>query len=391
MMKITNILVILFVICVSACQVIDENERYISVQGGETGKSVVLVDFSGIGCVNCPTAAQTVHELLEAYPDNLIAVEMHPASNSFTKTTEPQYDYTCEAADTYYKFFGGTSTTPFPTGVVDFVQQADGSYFTDYSSWASQLVKRAQTMPEVNVAIVASQNKGKEIADITISSKENINVQLLLWVLEDSIVGIQKTTSGALNDYVRNHLLRGTLTGDWGENLQLISNDTMTICHDIVLPEVCKRENCSIAAIVINSDTKEVINAAKCKLSEQQDPFTLYYNGIALSNDTTIKVNTIIKDLFGDYMECSGMIEGNGMLNVDITRSEVGLEDELCINMCAAGNGELFETKTYTLNGSSEWYAHFYPKKADMSTITYRFYNTMQSLTLSVQFDATEN
>ena len=68
----------------TACEVIPEGERLIPVETEETNRKILLVEFSGVNCNNCPTAAEEGHKLQHLYGEKLVIVEMHPASNALT-------------------------------------------------------------------------------------------------------------------------------------------------------------------------------------------------------------------------------------------------------------------------------------------------------------------
>ena len=79
--------------------------------------------------------------------------------------------------------------------------------------------------------------------------------------------------------------------------------------------------------------------------------------------------------LSGRYtMELSGTLLASGeQVTVQITRPAEGIEDEFCCGTnCTAGNAETTETKTFTVNGLANWYAHYYPNRA-YAQINYLF------------------
>ena len=100
-----------FAVGLLACDIIPENDRIKPFEPVETQQRVLLTEFTGMKCVNCPRAAELAHSLLETYPDNFVVVAMHPASNHFTTPEDPLYDLRCEEADEYYKYFGGAPST----------------------------------------------------------------------------------------------------------------------------------------------------------------------------------------------------------------------------------------------------------------------------------------
>ena len=263
-----ELLFILLSFALVGCQVIPMDERLI-----ETPLVIpndvhphVLIEFTGFRCVNCPLATEQAHELQQMYGDQLIVVAMHPASNPFTQGT---YDYTCPAADTYYRFMGGTATTPFPTGNIDMVKY-ESDYLIDYTTWSARLKERIIETNDIRLGVTATRDAQSD--DIMISTTafagKKIDVDLLLWLTEDSIVGAQMMPDGTADmEYTHNHVLRATDT-PWGKSLSLSAlpiHDT-TALH---LPDRCNAAHCHIIALTIDPYTKEVLNATQTKINEQ--------------------------------------------------------------------------------------------------------------------------
>ncbi len=202
----------------SACTIIDPDDRLVPVTDTPS-RPALLVEFTGINCVNCPTAEATAAELLSSFPqDHLVVVAMHPATNPFTQATAP-YDYTCPEADEYYLHCGGTVQTPFPTGTINLAPAQDGSYFVDYPLWATALT---QSRPWPIVTAYSVQvNNALEISAVSLSLAPQ-DVSVITWLVEDSVQGAQRMEDGSLTlDYYHRHVLRQALSPVWGDSVTL--------------------------------------------------------------------------------------------------------------------------------------------------------------------------
>ena len=261
---------LLFVALLCSCQHIDTDARLQPVKWSDAdmSRNVLLVEFTGIGCNNCPTAADEAHRLAETFDGRLIVVAMHPASNNFTHTINALYDYTCPEADTYYQFLGGTATTPFPTGNIDFSTTTD-SYLTDYTLWGSNIMRDIVTTPAVNILLNADAD-GDSIrfnADLTHATTEALTTRILLWLTEDSIVGPQRMPDGSTSTtYVHNNMLRcEALGGGWGVIRTL--NEATHLTQTVVIPDnVSDISHCAITLVVLDDATRNVLNAAQTHL-----------------------------------------------------------------------------------------------------------------------------
>lgn len=257
-----NILLLLIVGSLSACQLIAEGDRLIEVPVAVEGESRhVLVEFTGFRCVNCPKASAEAESLKQSYGDRLIVVAMHPATNPFTQGAA-QYDYTCEAADTYYTLCGGTAATPMPTGCVDLAEE-QGNYLSDYSEWPA-LVAARMAQPATAHLSTTLQNTADEQAvqvRVTAYAGEPIASRMMAWIVEDSVPGAQALPDGTVDmHYYHRHMLRGAVGDPMGEELPL-SAAPKERQLTAVIPDKCNRKYCSI--VVALTDSRGAIIAAQ--------------------------------------------------------------------------------------------------------------------------------
>ena len=67
-----------------SCDEVSSSKRLIYVEPPEVGRAVLIEDYTGQYCVNCPKASQEIERLLEQYGDTtVIAVAIH--SGPFSK------------------------------------------------------------------------------------------------------------------------------------------------------------------------------------------------------------------------------------------------------------------------------------------------------------------
>jgi len=254
---------------VSACQVISPDDIYLPMPSSEPVSSALLVEFTGFKCVNCPNAATLATQLHEQYEDHLVVVAMHPATNKFCETNVDEYNLTCPEADTYYQHLGGSSTTPFPTGVINM-----NAPFAGMDQWATLVYKATHTPTNVEISLSAVTDATDCQINYSISSSQQAELKLLLWLVEDSIVGPQKMPDNSTNmEYVHNHVLRASLNGDWGEQV-VVSGTTMSDVRVCALPteihgRVIRRQHCSVVAVVMLDDS--VVATAQTAIVEKKE------------------------------------------------------------------------------------------------------------------------
>ena len=248
----------------TGCEIIPEQEQLIPVPApiGATRRHVLL-DFTGFRCVNCPEAAATAASLRDLYGDQLILVSLHPASNPFTKGL---YDYTCPASDTVYQFLGGTPSTPFPIGNIDLLPSSE-TYLSDASDWP-YLVARAMEdtlyAPALQATLTYDSLSHSLTAHCTILDFDLLLPRLAIWLIEDSLIGVQAMPDGTVNThYVHRHLLRDAAHDEPLGRYLIDGRDSATF----VLPETADPANYSVVAIAIDAQNNYIWNAYETKIT----------------------------------------------------------------------------------------------------------------------------
>ena len=69
-----------------SCDEVSRDDRLTFVEPPEAGRAVLIEDYTGQYCVNCPRATEEIERLVEQYGDSVvIAVAIH--SGPFSKKT----------------------------------------------------------------------------------------------------------------------------------------------------------------------------------------------------------------------------------------------------------------------------------------------------------------
>lgn len=268
MKKLLYILVAGLGLAMTACQNIPEDERLQPLDWNNVPRmrNVLLTEFTGLSCVNCPKAAEEAHNLQHACGDNLVVVAMHPESNSFTHTVNAAWDYTCHEADAYYKWLGGTSTTSFPAGAINF-NASNG--FVDYTQWMSVILKELMRPTTIGINIAATATDNRIDATLTLTATEATDAIVLLWLVENHVIGAQRMPDGEVNlSYEHNHMLRGELLSadGWGQAVHVAEQESVTLEGKDVSQLVNDIHNAILVAVALDPLTKQVLNVAEKQL-----------------------------------------------------------------------------------------------------------------------------
>lgn len=271
-MKTPKILILISAIIISfmACDKVEE--PFIEqVVKPDTNKKVLLEDFTGQRCVNCPSAHEIAHNLQDAYgEENLIVVSIH-AGFFANPSNEPfDYDFRTSAGNEYESYFNVQS---YPSGMVDRVN-TQGNYLIDKDGWATQVAAQFEETPIVNIDIQPEVN-GNQLTgkiDLFFLTKLSSQANIQILITEDSIISPQVIPGGEEENYVHMHVLRGAVNGDWGTALPASSyneNDEVSIDIPVyTFGEDWNPDHLSVVAYIYNDENRKVLQVDKKKLKE---------------------------------------------------------------------------------------------------------------------------
>jgi len=266
-----------------ACDKIDEPFTKKAASGGNdtTGgvtKRVLLEDYTGHTCVNCPKAAKIAQGLKTTYGDRLVVLAIH--AGGFANPTSGgdfTYDFRTDAGTAWDSFFG-ISNVGNPNGLVN-RKGYPGNHILSPSAWGGAISTALAGEPELDLAISNQYNASTRQLSIEITttflSPLDISLHLVVVLTESGIVKPQRNNDATIGivpvipDYVHNHVLRAAITSTWGTQVTyagstypapVIKSFTYALNSGFV------PENCEVVAFVYNSDTKEVLQAAEADL-----------------------------------------------------------------------------------------------------------------------------
>lgn len=293
-MKIKSLIFALFaaMLLFVACDVISEDERLGELNTPLTERTTLLIEFTGNRCPNCPGAAMIADELLDTIPNNVVVVAMHPAGLSFTQPITPKVMLQSQEAYDYLVEFGGNVSTGLPVGVVN-NREFDKKYLIGSSTWTANVFDLCYVAPDCLIDLEHSKDGDNHTVTATLMAQSKLDsVSLIFWLVESNIVGPQNMShalledykakhpdanekSGAVMNYVHNHVFRSTLNGKWGKELGVLDGEiNCPNCGPIYPTESCTftidekyvADNCAVVAVLINTKTKEVVQAAEIAL-----------------------------------------------------------------------------------------------------------------------------
>lgn len=239
-------------IAFGGCTPIDEEERLVEVDKPQAQRAVLIEDFTGQWCPNCPNAAEEIESLVETYgSDVIIPVAIHSGPQGFKGGTAEMPGLMTDLGNEYYKKYGIEYQ---PQGVID-----KGGKLS-YTAWAASV--RGELQKTALLSIDISNDYDEASRQLTIHTKmesvkgiEGVSGKLQLWLVEDGITSVQVMPDNSYNmTYTHNHVFRGAVNGTWGEEVSMVEGTPTEITHNYTLPVDWKAGNVSVVAFVYGED-----------------------------------------------------------------------------------------------------------------------------------------
>ena len=276
---------------ITSCEVVDgpyiiDSESYINPD-----KKVLIEDFTGHLCPNCPDAARELEAIHDIYGDQIVAIAIH-VSKSFARpypaSQAPnfQYDFRTNWGTNWDAFYG-ISNAGLPRGMINRVGYQSDSHRLGKDEWASTVSLELKKEVDFNISITSDTNT------ITVSStlENNLvnNYNLVVCLTESDIENWQKDGQENIENYKHNHVLRTVIYDDklsnqteFGEgeviensfNISLSDLEQDNIDYSTNIAELGNGnaggwdvDNLSVIAYIYNTITKEILQVEEVHLN----------------------------------------------------------------------------------------------------------------------------
>jgi thiol-disulfide isomerase/thioredoxin len=292
MKKLIFILAVMITATLGSCDyVANPNETITPVDNGndsvEHTRRVLVEDYTGHKCPNCPQAAVVAEQLKDLYGEKVVVVAVH--AGFFATPTTPagapagsfQTDFRTAAGTTYNSssYFGFSA---YPSGMIN-RKDYDGSssnHIKSHGDWASEVSSLLAKPPVADLTITNTYNASTRSLSITTSSQFISDTlisgtyKLVVMITQDSIINWQQDGSTFIPDYVHQHVLRDNVNGAWGDTLVAgtitpfasITKNFVYTLPTAYIGNPCDPEHCHVVAFIYNTLNYEVVQAAEAKV-----------------------------------------------------------------------------------------------------------------------------
>jgi hypothetical protein len=251
-------------------------------------KKILIEDYTGHTCGNCPKAAIQLHEIDSIYPGKIIGLGLHvgsfatplPGFNG-SPSTAFTADYRTTVGDIYDAKFGA-SAFGLPEGMFnrkdyDAVNQTQLKFYPNWQTYAAGIVGEPAAL-DLQIIPDYTNSTRKICVAVRDSFLTSLSgtYNLVVLLSQDSIIDWQNYLEVNQSNYVHRHVLRDAITpsGAWGE---LIASGTINagskrIKHfAYTIPAnykgvICDVSKCHLLAFIYNTATYEIIQSEDVKV-----------------------------------------------------------------------------------------------------------------------------
>ena len=223
------------------------------VEGGivePTGKSVLIKDFTGARCVNCPAAAEYAHNLQHQLgEDRIFIMGVHAGFQA-----QPLGQFPDFLTDEGTEWYNNHDANPLFT--VDHVALTDGNTL-GVEQIDAPVAAALEEEQSFEISIIPNYDEASRQLGMTANVVALMGMDgefyITACLVEDNIVGWQTTPSGVDREYVFRNVFRGTLNGAGGdkfEDVHVDANDTFHFSYNTELDAAYNADECYLMVYV---------------------------------------------------------------------------------------------------------------------------------------------
>ena len=233
-------------------------------------RKVLIEEFTGHRCMNCPNGHQKLEELHECFGDTLVAVGIHVGALAAPNAAEGYpYDFRTEVGNELAHEF---SIDGIPAAIINRVYEAGGWSIV---RWQSKINAVDRSKPLAAIQLINEYNAQtgmlKANAQVTLLEPCPNQLRLAFYLIEDGIVKPQLNGTEYVENYVHNHVLRASLNGTYGTLLNtngyLETGKGYTLANKINMSgHDWNPANCTVVAILYDRTAGDVLQVEAMKV-----------------------------------------------------------------------------------------------------------------------------
>lgn len=248
-------------------------------------QTVLIEDYTGHTCGNCPEAAREAHRIEKLYPGRVVIMGVHCSFFAKPKNyTDGSFkeDFRTPAGDALDDKFK-VSTAGLPKGIVNRGRFGGTTLaILNSSEWEGKV---SEILNQEPLGIKTTLTPDFSVTSRQINLNARIRFQkgyseslkVAVYVTEDSIINWQKEYDPNFAppennpNYLHMHVLRTDMTP--GSGMDILNTEAIPVDKEIVtqwnttLDSKVKAKNCHVLMVVFKAETDEIVQVAEAKLT----------------------------------------------------------------------------------------------------------------------------
>lgn len=245
---------------------------YTKTPDAPVARKVLVEEFTGASCINCPDAREQLKGFADARPGQVIIMELHPKDLPVGGPIIglSKYNFNVQdVSDIYKTIFRGYFPLGIPTAGMDRTIDG-GEILIKRANWAAVLNARAATTSPVKMTLTNTYDAAKAsgIVKVNVSYTKQVTSKnyITVAIIEDNIVDAQEYPDRIDTFYNFKHVFRQLFTPAGGTSIidSIGTKEPGRVyegSYKYSIDARWKPENCRIVVIVHNNDadSKEVL------------------------------------------------------------------------------------------------------------------------------------
>lgn len=243
----------------------------------QTSRVVLVEEFTGIDCVNCPAGSEKLETLSSKNPGKIIVVGIHAG---YFATDHNGFDLRCPDGENLESLYLGPVSGYPASSINRKVFEGESDVVADLSEWAGYIGSELCDRPIAELSLTNTYDNATRMASVTVDVTPSAfflglleeDLAISIMITESNIVGYQKTPAGSDPAYVHKHVLRDVLTDNYTGDILISKGNTLTaqqkVIADYEIPAGWDPDNCHAVAFIHYKadDNKEVIQAVEAHI-----------------------------------------------------------------------------------------------------------------------------
>ncbi len=224
----------LLIMCLSFATLIASAQTFVSTS--VENKNIILEEFTGISCGYCPDGHRIGQDLHDANPNDVFLINIH--TGGYASPQGPGTDFRVDPIGA--NIASQSNLSGYPAGTVNrhlFSMSQNGGTAMSRGDWANASSQLLNQVSPVNVGLQASVDMATNVLTVDVEvyytgtqtgiTSNKLNIAVVQNNIEGPQSGASMNPTSVLpnGNYNHNHMLRHMMTGQWGEDINDISQD----------------------------------------------------------------------------------------------------------------------------------------------------------------------